>query len=167
MGGSYKQCPRCHSRALSIATRCPGCSAEFPAVPVPDDAGARELGRFFTPGGMVAAIVIVAVFASARPGGTSHPPAVPLPVADTIVVEPEMSPPADPAAAGQVLVARSWTHVRKSRSRRAGLEAILMPGDTVLADSLGKGWYRVALEGEVMGYAHSSTLMAPAAGPSR
>ena len=37
----------------------------------------------------------------------------------------------------------------------------LSPGDTVLADSLSRGWYRVALEGEVLGYAHRSTLVAP------
>jgi hypothetical protein len=35
---------------------------------------------------------------------------------------------------------------------------VLLPGDTVLADSLGQGWYRVALEGEVMGYAYKSGL---------
>ena len=57
-------------------------------------------------------------------------------------------------------VARSWTDVRKSRSVKAPLEAMLMPGDTVLADSLAEGWYRVALEGEVLGYADRSTLEA-------
>ena len=35
-----------------------------------------------------------------------------------------------------------------------------MPGDTVLADSLQRGWYRVALEGEVLGYVHRTTLHA-------
>jgi hypothetical protein len=42
--------------------------------------------------------------------------------------------------------------------REAPLEAVLTPGDTVLADSLEWGWYRVVLEGEVLGYAHRSTL---------
>ena len=59
---------------------------------------------------------------------------------------------------GRVLVAKSWTHVRKARSRSADLEAVLTPGDTVYADSLERGWYRVALEGEVLGYAHESML---------
>lgn len=69
---------------------------------------------------------------------------------------------ASPAeSAGELLVARTWTSVRKSRSRIAELEAVLLPGDTVLADSLERGWYRVALEGEVLGYAHRSTLTAP------
>ncbi|MGH2671229.1 MAG: hypothetical protein ACRDH5_19325 [bacterium] len=38
---------------------------------------------------------------------------------------------------------------------------MLLPGDTVLADSLERGWYRVALEGEVLGYVYRSTLTAP------
>ena len=66
-----------------------------------------------------------------------------------------------PAESGSGLrIAQSWTDVRKSRSVRAPLEAVLTPGDTVLADSLAEGWYRVALEGEVLGYAHRSTLAA-------
>jgi hypothetical protein len=51
--------------------------------------------------------------------------------------------------------------VRKSRSKRADVEAVLLPGDTVLADSLEGGWYRVALEGDVLGYVHRSTLVRP------
>jgi hypothetical protein len=39
---------------------------------------------------------------------------------------------------------------------------VLLPGDTVVADSLRNGWYRVALEGEVLGYVHRSTLISPA-----
>ena len=66
-----------------------------------------------------------------------------------------------PAESGSDLgVARSWTDVRKSRSVRAPLEAVLTPGDTVLADSLVQGWYRVTMEGEVLGYAQRSTLTA-------
>jgi hypothetical protein len=57
--------------------------------------------------------------------------------------------------------------VRTSRSKRANLEAVLTPGDTVLADSLERGWYRVALEGEVLGYVHRSTLTAPGAAPEQ
>jgi hypothetical protein len=62
------------------------------------------------------------------------------------------------ASAGELLVARSWTSVRQSRRKSAPLEAVLMPGDTVVADSLQRGWYRVALDGEVLGYSHHSTL---------
>jgi hypothetical protein len=67
-----------------------------------------------------------------------------------------------PAERGsELLVVRTWTEVRKSRSVTASLEAVLTPGDTVLADSLEQGWYRVTLEGEVLGYAHRSTLAPP------
>ena len=67
---------------------------------------------------------------------------------------------------GRLLVARTWTNVRNRRSVKGGLEAVLMPGATVLADSLSRGWYRVALEGEVMGYASASTLFSgPADSP--
>jgi len=48
--------------------------------------------------------------------------------------------------------------VRSRRSPKAELSAVLMPGDTVKGDSLSRGWYRVALEGEVMGYAYKSGL---------
>ena len=60
----------------------------------------------------------------------------------------------------ELRVAGSRTEVRRSRSVKAPLEAMLMPGDTVLADSLAEGWYRVTLEGEVLGYADRSTLAA-------
>ena len=43
----------------------------------------------------------------------------------------------------------------------ADVEAVLLPGDTVLADSLERGWYRVTLDGEVFGYVHRSTLVHP------
>jgi hypothetical protein len=76
-------------------------------------------------------------------------------------VTPTAAPARSPAG---LLVAKSWTHVRKARSRSAVLEAVLTPGDTVYADSLERGWYRVALEGEVLGYAHESMLAPTAAG---
>jgi hypothetical protein len=63
--------------------------------------------------------------------------------------------------AGGMLVAKTWTNVRRSRSRRAELEAVLSPGDTVFADSLQRDWYRVSYEGEVMGYAYRTTLTTP------
>ncbi|MEP6688603.1 MAG: hypothetical protein ABJC36_09660 [Gemmatimonadales bacterium] len=65
---------------------------------------------------------------------------------------------ASAADTGRLLVARTWTHVRSRRSPKAELSAVLVAGDTVLADSLSQGWYRVALEGEVMGYAYQSGL---------
>jgi hypothetical protein len=65
----------------------------------------------------------------------------------------------------EILVAPKWTYVRKARSRRAPLEAVLTPGDTVVADSLERDWYRVALEGEVLGYAHRSAFKPGVARP--
>jgi len=168
MGDSYRrQCDACGKRALSIAIRCPGCGRELPTNPVPKGGG-QDLGRFLTPKGVAAVLAVVAVLGSARLGGTVQPRK------ETAEVESSMARtgPLDTARAAalpsesgsELRVARSWTNVRKSRSARAPLKAMLMPGDTVLADSLEQGWYRVALEGEVLGYAHRSTLAAPGAG---
>ena len=167
MGGSYRQCIQCGKRALSIATRCPGCGCELPEPEVPKHGGVRDWTRFLTPAAVVAVVAVVAVLALGRLGGTSHPGEVQSAfAADSITAPTEvassMAATTRPAGdAGELRVARTWTNVRKSRSVRAPLEAVLMPGDTVLADSLGRGWYRVALEGEVLGYAHRSTLAAP------
>jgi hypothetical protein len=62
---------------------------------------------------------------------------------------------------GLPLIAKGWTHVRSRRTVNATLEAVLTPGDTVVADSLSNGWYRVALYGEVLGYAKETTLAVP------
>jgi hypothetical protein len=176
MGGSYRQCDACGKRALSIAIRCPGCGREFPARVVPRSDG-LELGRFVTRKGVATALAVVAVLASATLGRAGQPreekAEVGLSMARTgREVESESSMmrtgpletatvAAPPAESGSDLrVARSWTDVRKSRSVRAPLEAVLTPGDTVLADSLVQGWYRVAMEGEVLGYAQRSTLTA-------
>ena len=56
-------------------------------------------------------------------------------------------------------LARTWTNVRNRRSPRADVVAVLLPGDTVLADSLKGGWWRVALEGQVLGYVYAGTLL--------
>ncbi len=174
MGGSYRQCPECGKRALSIATRCPGCGREFPTPAAPDSAPTLDLGRFRSPKAMAAALV-VAVILAVRVGGASRLPTEQssLPLADSLMLSSEVAYARTAArradtsgaseSAGELLLARDWTSVRKARSRRADLEAILMPGDTVLADSLVQGWYRVALLGEVLGYAHRSTLTTPAA----
>lgn len=158
MGGSYRQCPECGKRALSIATRCPGCGREFTAPAVPKGAG-RDLRRFVTPGAVVALLAIAAVLASAGLRRT-----VPATEEQSGLVTAETTATLTAAAvsetAGELRVARTWANVRQSRSVRAPLEAMLLPGDTVLADSLERGWYRVALYGEVLGYAHRSTLAA-------
>ena len=174
MGGSYRRCIECGKRALSIATRCPGCGRELPAPAVPEGGAALELRRFLSPAFVVGVLGTAAILTTARLGRGSQPvePESSFVAADSIAASAEVayavaatarldtaSAAALPAeSAGELLVARTWIHVRKSRSKRADLEAVLTPGDTVLADSLERGWYRVALEGEVLGYVHRSTL---------
>jgi len=174
MGGSYRQCTDCGKRALSIATRCPGCGREFFTPKAPAPGPALDLRRFL-PQRVVAGIVGVTVVLTAvelvqTSGPMDREPA--FVEADSASGYTEMASAmagmarldtatagAVPApSAGELLVARDWTHVRKARSKRADLEAMLTPGDTVLADSLDRGWYRVALEGEVLGYVYRSTL---------
>ena len=174
MAGSYRQCDACGKRALSIAIRCPGCGREFPARAVPRRGG-LELGRFLTPKGVAMALAAMAVLGAATLGRAGHPREVKAEVGSSMArTGPEVDSSmvrtgpletatvaALPAESGSDLrVARSWTDVRKSRSVTAPLEALLTPGDTVLADSLVQGWYRVTMEGEVLGYAQRSTLTA-------
>jgi len=173
MGGSYKQCLECGKRALSIATRCPGCGREFPAPAVPEGGPGLDLRRFLSPGVVAGVLAAAAVVAATGLGRASRPPEQQSSVvADSIAGYSEgaydmgttarldtasaAAPPAE--SLGELLVAPTWTYVRRSRSKHADLEAVLTPGDTVLADSLERGWYRVALEGEVLGYVHRSTL---------
>ena len=168
MGGSYRQCVECGKRALSIATRCPGCGRELPAPAVPGSGPDLDLRRFLSPrvvGGVLAAAVVTV----AALGRNSHPPehessfipADSLAADSTTAYSEGAYAAVAPESVGEPFVARDWTNVRRSRSTRAELEALLTPGDTVLADSLERGWYRVALDGEVLGYVHRSTLMRP------
>jgi hypothetical protein len=179
MGQSYRQCTECGKRALRIATRCPGCGHEFPDPAVPESGPAVDLGRFLLPSVVAGVLAAAAVLTSAKLGRASRLPEQPpsLVAADSVAAFSEVAyamaatAPLHRASAagllaesaGELLVARSWTSVRQSRRKSAPLEAVLTPGDTVLADSLERGWYRVALEGEVLGYAHRSTLTPPEA----
>jgi hypothetical protein len=160
MSGSYRQCPDCGKRALIIATRCPGCGRELPPRPQARRGPAQGLGRYvpWVAGVLIAGAVLVTVVLG-RAGRQEESSSV---AATTRVdITTAAASPAASAPAGELLVARTWTHVRNRRSVAGDLEAVLLPGDTVLADSLSRGWYRVALEGEVLGYAHRSTLVAP------
>ena len=176
MGGSYRQCGECGKRALSIATRCPGCGRELEPQ-VASEAGSAVAVSRYVPQSVAVAVAVVAVVLAVELGGEGLPsgsPGAPGPaVADSMAAPSEVayalgaSAQLDTASveatpAGGVLVAKTWTNVRRSRSRRAELEAVLTPGDSVFADSLQRDWYRVAYEGEVMGYAPRSTLISPA-----
>jgi hypothetical protein len=164
MSGSYRQCPDCGKRALSIATRCPGCGRELPPRPEAHRGPAAGLGRYVP--WVVGVLTVGAVLVTGVLGRAGRPGRAPVEsssVAATTRVDTTTAAasPATSAPAGELLVARTWTHVRNRRTVTGDLEAVLLPGDTVLADSLSRGWYRVALEGEVLGYAHRSTLVAP------
>jgi hypothetical protein len=106
-----------------------------------------------------AAVLIIAATQLTRRRGTAeqqHPSYISSAAA-------QLAPAATPTRAAdssgaEILIARTWTNVRASRSTRADVEAVLLPSDTVLADSLERGWYRVALEGKVLGYVHRSAL---------
>jgi hypothetical protein len=160
MSGSYRECPDCGKRALSIATRCPGCGRELPPRPEARRGPAAGLGRYVP--WVVGVLTVGAVLVTGvvgRVGRQEESSSVaPTTRVDTTTAA---ASPAASTPAGELLVARTWTHVRNRRTVTGEVEAVLLPGDTVLADSLGRGWYRVALDGEVLGYAHRSTLVAP------
>jgi hypothetical protein len=111
--------------------------------------------------GVLAAAAIVALATIAPTGRPAVPPALSTSASGSTAAPSEVgyarvAHASEPASAGappadipRVLVARTWTSVRKARSKGAELEAVLLPGDSVVADSLGHDWYRVALEGEV------------------
>ena len=171
MSGSYRQCSECGKRALSIATRCPGCGRELPDPAGPDQP-AFDFGHLRSVPVVLGLLALIVGLASIRlgerlpePAGeessfVSPAPTPPLSVEPLAATHRLATPAATAPAAdtGRLLVARTWTHVRSRRSPKAELSAVLMAGDTVLADSLSHGWYRVALEGEVMGYAYQSGL---------
>jgi hypothetical protein len=71
---------------------------------------------------------------------------------------PASRPAAPPVRAGVARYARTWTNVRESRARGARSVRVLEPGETVLVDSLRRGWYRVLAGGRTLGYVHRSNL---------
>jgi hypothetical protein len=171
MNPSYLTCSECGKRALSIATRCPQCGFEFPARPIEQRGWTSDLGRFLPllvavgMGAATIAVVTVVVrrTASRSEGSTTaEAHAASAPEMDTAVAA--ASPAASP---GERRFARTWTNVRSRRSVAGDLVGVLLPGDTVLADSLRRGWWRVTFEGKVMGYAYQSTLVTdpPPVGP--
>ena len=177
MGRTYRECPACGKRALSIATRCPACGQELLDEPVqreaPPDRGPLRaaLGVGATvavAGAAVIALVIQRGSSSAQDATSTAELRAETPVAvETRAAAPAMPPAVMPAPAGPdsapsaeavSRVARTWTKVHQRRSVKSDLSAVLLPGDTVQADSLRSGWWRVALEGKVIGYVYGPTL---------
>ena len=165
MSGSYRQCPECGKRALSIATRCPGCGRDLPPRPEARRGPGPRFGRYLPWLAVVltaGAVLVTGVLGRVgRPGRGPVEEESSVASATRVDTTTAAASPAASAPASGLLVDRTWTHVRNRRSVAGDVEAVLLPGDTVLADSLSRGWYRVALEGEVLGYAHRSTLVAP------
>jgi hypothetical protein len=172
MGRTYRECPACAKRALSIATRCPACGQELLDEPVrreaPPDRGrfgpALVLGAVVLAGGAAVAALVMLRDSSAAVDATStaellaeSPVAIETRAAAPFVTPaPEVS--SAPSAEAVSRFARTWTKVHERRSVKSDLSAVLLPGDTVLADSLRGGWWRVALEGKVIGYVYGPTL---------
>ena len=166
MSGTYVQCSSCGKRALSVATRCPRCGHEFP----PRRLAARRplnFGRYVAPLAVLGVVVAGIALVMAVIGRTrrTHPQ----PVAPVAAATPDSARAAAPlpAGPGQRRFARTWTKVRTRRSTRADVAAVLLPGDTVLVDSLSRGWWRVTSEDSVLGYAHQSTLETEPPAPGR
>lgn len=194
---AYIECPECRRKALSVATRCPHCGFNYPSRPLRRPAPGLELDRLLpglAVAGVLAAGVVAVALLTHRAGpravatapGTGlvpapgTPPAVSAPTAaapPTSLPAPDLVPPAravppQPAATPAVVegsrrFARTWVNIRGDRGRRAPAVRVLSPGDPVLVDSLRRGWYRVLVDGQAVGYVHRSNLdpTPPAATP--
>jgi len=171
MAPPYRECPACGKRALSIATRCPQCGEELPTQPIRWEVSRdrpalrpRSGMRLSVPALIAALLVVAGLAALALRGGERTAPA---PKADAVPAALETAraaaspamPDSAPGAGAVTRYARTWTNVHDRRSPRADVVAVLLPGDTVLADSLARGWWRVALEGRVIGYVYERTLV--------
>ena len=148
MASTYRECPACGKRSLSIATRCPGCGQEFPSQPIrwqasSDTGRHRRVPALALAVPIAVALVGLLVWRSvARDRG--HPsaaaPAEAALALDTAraAASPVM-PDSAPSADAVPRLARTWTKVHDRRSPRSDVVAVLLPGDTVLADSLRNG----------------------------
>lgn len=181
---SYIECPHCGHRALSVASRCPHCSAAFPPRPM-HRGMAEPRPDWLRPALVLAGVLVLGVVVAAAlywPGSdtatstaTSAPPAV---LVDTALPPPAgaggvpdsppsalaadppptVAPPVAPPRRGNARYARTWTNVREGRGLAAPSVRVLSPGEAVLVDSLRRGWYRVRAKGRTIGYVHRSNL---------
>jgi hypothetical protein len=123
-----------------------------------------------------AALVVGLVFLGGRAG--SAPKTVALPQAaaeDTVQPAPDTTSPPTPTAAAAAVApppadqppaarsalrryARTWVNVRAGRSGAAPGVRILSPGESILVDSLRRGWYRVLADGRAQGYVDRTFL---------
>jgi len=162
-----RHCLSCGKNVLSIATRCPACGAELPPAPAHRPGPRRSVHPIFF---VVSAAILLALGLSAlalarrafdeNEVATAPPPLAPSdPLDTTSAAATATTSDSAPTPAAVIRVAQTWTKVRSRRSVHAEVVAILLPGDTVLADSLKGGWWRVSLEGRVLGYSWDRTLI--------
>jgi hypothetical protein len=152
---------------LSIATRCPRCGQDLPTPPIRWEPSRNPVRRRRLPararaipaalGRALLAWWGVAGDRAARVTAAITPePAFALDTARS-AASPAM-PDSAPSPEAVPRYARTWTKVHDRRSPKADVVAVLLPGDTVLADSLQGGWWRVALDRRVLGYVYGRTL---------
>jgi hypothetical protein len=169
MAKAYRECPACGKRALSIATRCPRCGHELFAQPVrsPVSRDAQRLRPLAALGVTLlvgTGLLALAMRRSAArdretPATASVGAEAPVALDTARAAASPVMPDSAPSAGAVPRLARTWTKVHARRSTRADVVAVLLPGDSVLADSLKGGWWRVALEGRVVGYVYAPTLL--------
>jgi hypothetical protein len=149
----------------SSADTAPPVTNDLASQPIPPDSAnqAEEQPPVVTttaPG--EPAVLEIAPSIRAQPPATSRDSVVdstPPPIAAT----PQAAPPvaaAAPRATGRQLqrYAKTWVNVRGARSRNASAVRVLNPGEAVLVDSLSRGWYRVHLGGQPVGYVDRAYL---------
>ena len=176
------ECPQCGRSVLGVATRCPHCGEAFPSHLLQDPGSASRprttrAGLLLAGAGLLLGLALL----TGRSGGgarvapvpqtgtedtlPSAPPSpasdsVPAPAADTAPIPPSAAVRSSPlsSAPGFRRYARTWVNVRTARSGAAPGIRILSPGDTVVVDSLRRGWYRVLLNGRPLGYVDRTYL---------
>jgi ribosomal protein L37E len=167
MARTYLECPACGQRTLHIATRCPRCGHEFPTEPIRWQATRDSRRLPLVPVVVVSLLVAAGLIPLAVRRGADGAARVTADARAAQTVELETAQAAAsptvadsaPSAEAVRRQARTWTKVHERRSAKADVVAVLLPGDTVLADSLRGGWWRVALEGRVLGYVFAPTLV--------
>ncbi len=182
MAPTYRECPACGKRALRIATRCPQCGHELFTQPIRSQVTRPVTGwaRPLLAAAMVLAGVGLAmatmrreaandvngnvngkttVTASALPPVALDITYAPVTLDTTYAAEEPVPPDSAPSPEAVPRIARTWTKVHDRRSVQGDLVAVLLPGDTVLVDSLRGRWWRVALEGRIIGYVYAGTLV--------
>jgi hypothetical protein len=181
MSTTYRECAQCGKRALSVATRCPQCGLEFPPRPLVRGSTVAPLrprmpGLALTGLALAAAATLSLALLRGHRGATAAAPASVSPPdgaagpATTATVDSASAAIAGATATVEPRVSRvvvNWANIRRSRARSSAAVGRLEPGDSVMVDSLSRGWYRVLMDGRPVGYVHRTTLgtVLPRSGP--